>query len=407
METNTKKEKKTRKPSFFLYEIIAGIGILLTKLYWRVKVDRKEIKNIKGPTLAIAPHASTIDPVPVFAALWPKRYNIIAGKDLFTWKELKPFIKAFGAIPMTQGGMDLQSVKTMKKAVDDGRSLLLFPEGKTTLDGKQLFYMNPSVAKLIKMFGRQVVLVKTNGAYCTKPRYIKGFRRGRMEVKASILFTEEEVRDLKPQEIFMRIQQEFKYNDNVWQIENKVKFKAKNLADHLNYILYKCPKCGEEYKHIVTKNAMRCLACGNEVEMTCYGELKAKEGSVSKDRIDLWVNYEREEIEKETEKEDFCLRHAVTAYERNDEKHEYVEIGKGTLFIDRETIGYEGKKNGEDWNVIQHLAHMPYLVTKNKEGIDLNEDGKTYRFMFDEKKYSMKYGLVAEVLFAKRNGLTF
>ena len=402
-----KNEERVRKPSFFLYEIIGGIIRFLTKIYWRIKVDNKEIKGIKGPVLAISPHASTVDIVPVFAALWPKRYNIVAGKDLFTWKQLKPFMKAFGALPMTQGGMDLSSIKRMKSAVEQGNSLLLFPEGKTSLDGKQLFYMNPSIAKLIKMFGVQVVLVKTLGAYCTKPRYVHGFRRGRMEVKASVLFTEQEVKELKPQQIFETIQEKFAYNDNLWQIENKIPFKAKNLADHLNYALYKCPKCGAEYTQSVLQNGMKCETCGNEIEVTPYGQLVPKEGSVCPERIDLWVNEEREALREEMKNEDFCLKNDVTVFERNDEKHEYDEIGKGVLFIDKNEIGFSGTKNGENWEFSQSLQHVPYLVTKNAEGIDLNEGDKTYRFLFDEKKYSMKYGLVAEVSFAERNGLTF
>lgn len=402
-----KKSEKIKKPSVFLYNILGGIVMFFAKMYWRVHVDKKEIKGLKGPVLAVAPHASTIDPVPVFAALMPKRYNIVAGKDLFTWKQLRPFIRAFGALPMTQGGMDLTSIKRMKNAVDQGNSLLLFPEGKTSLDGKQLYYMNPSVAKLVKMFGVPVVLVKTHGAYCTKPRYIKGFRRGRMDVKASILFTEQEVKELKPQEIFKRMQEAFLFNDNVWQIENAVRFKAKNLADHLDYVLYRCPKCGAEYKQIVLQDGMKCSACGNEIAMTPFGKLVPKEGSVCPERIDLWVQEERDAIREEVKNDDFCLKKPVTVFERNDEKHEYVEIGKGTLFINKNEIGYDGEKNGESWIFSQSLLHMPTLVTKNAEGIDLNENDKTYRFLFDEKKYSMKYGLIAEVLFADRNGLTF
>lgn len=410
MKGKTKKDNNNdsifvRKPSFFLYSIPVGIMKPVARICWNLRIDNKEIKGMKEPTLAIAPHASTMDVLPTLCTLSPRRFNIVTAKDLFTWKQLKPFIERFGAIPMTQCATDLNSIRMMKAAAECGRNILLYPEGRTSLDGKQLFYLNPAIGKLVKFLGMPVVVVKTHGVYITKPRYIKGFRRGRIETKATLLLTKEQINAMKPNEIYEIIKDSLIFNDNVWQQENKIVFKAKELANNLNYILYKCPKCGAEYENIASGDTISCKACGNRVKYTPTGHLVPIGDSKSIDRIDLWVDYERDEIIKELEKEDFRLDKETIAFRRNENSHEYEEAGEGNLFIDKENIGFYGVLDGEECEKVLPLKNMPTIVTKNSEGVDLTFDNTTYRFMFKEKKYSMKYGLTVEMLFAKNHNL--
>ncbi len=405
MKEKKAKEHKIRKPSFFIYTIPAYIVKFIARIYWRMRTDNSEIRGLKGPVLAVSPHASTLDIVPAICTLLPKRYNVVAAKDLFTWKQLAPFMKAFGVIPMNQCAMDLASIKLMKAASDEGRSILLFPEGRTSMDGRQMTYLNPSIGKLAKFLGMNIVLVKSEGVYCTKPRYIKGFRRGRINSKATVLMTAEEVAKAPPKVIFQKIKESLVYNDNVWQQENGVKFKAKELASNLNYVLYKCPRCGAEYRMEAKGDELKCLECGNTVRYTEDGHLVPVGDGISIDRIDLWFDYERESVAEELRAPDFRLEKPVEAYCRDDEKHEYMRVGEGYLYIDKNYIGYIGTKKGAEWRADLPIVAVPTIVTKNAEGIDLIIEGLTYRFMFTEHKYSAKYALIVESLFAERNGL--
>ena len=405
MKDKKAKEVKIRKPSFFIYTIPAYIVKLIARIYWRMKTDNREIRGIKGPILAVAPHASTLDIVPAVCTLLPKRFNVVAAKDLFTWKQLSPFMKRFGVIPMNQCAMDLASVKMMKAASDSGRNILLFPEGRTSMDGRQMAYLNPSIGKLAKFLGCAIVLVKSEGVYVTKPRYIKGFRRGRINSKASLLMSAEEVAKATPKAIFEKVKESLVFNDNVWQQENGVKFKAKELASNLNYVLYKCPRCGAEYRMEAKGDELRCLECGNTVKYTPDGHLVAVGDGVSIDRIDLWMDYERESVAEELRAPDFRMEKPVIMYCRDDEKHEYIQEGEGYLYIDKNSIGYVGTKQGAEWRADLPIIAVPTIVTKNSEGVDLIIDNRTYRFLFTEHKYSAKYALIVESLFAERNGI--
>ncbi len=393
---------KVKKPNFFVYTIPTYIMKFFSRFYWRMKTDNREIRKIKSPILALVPHSSTLDILPVCATLLPKRYNVVMGKDLFTWKQLRPFIKAFGAIPKDQCNIDLACMRQMKAAAESGNNILLYPEGRTSLDGKQMFYLSPAIGKLVRFLGCTVVVVENHGSYLTKPRYIKGFRRGRIETKARVLFTAEEAKTLPAKVLTDRIVEAFRYNDHIWQRENDVVFKAKELASRLDYVLYKCPRCGAEYEMKAEGDTLSCTACNNAVRYTERGALVPIGNSVSLDRIDLWVDYERAEIDKEIADPSFRLEKDVFVQIRNDVTFRYDDCGKGALSIDREKIEFCGTVCGEDTVLTFSLDGVPTVVTKNSEGIDLVIGGVPYRFLFTERKWSTKYGLIVERLFAAK-----
>ncbi len=398
---------KVRKPSFWLYILPALIVRPLVALIFKHKTDRSALKlsKLKNPVLAIASHCSTFDIVISVLALLPKRFNIVTGKDLFTWPALKPFIKRFGAIPKSQNSIDLQSMRIMKAAVEQKRNILIYPEGKTSLDGKNLYYINPSISKFIKFIDCDVVMVKTNGVYLTKPRYFHGFRRGKIESKPYMLLTKEEVRTLSNKEIYERVAEALKFNDHIWQQENNVKFVSGHLAQNLNYILYKCPKCGAEYEMESDDKYLTCKRCNNKVEYTPYGELKPIGDSISLGRVDLWYDYERQEGLKEFLKDGFYMQNPVNLMIENKEKAEYSERGEGVIFMDKEYLGYKGTKDGKELEIKIPLKLLSTIITKNKEGIDLVVEEEIYRFLFKEHKWSSKYGNIVEQYCAYRNGL--
>lgn len=397
---------KVRKPSFFLYWLAAVITRPFFALKWRHKIERCGINKLKSPIVAIGNHSSTIDIILSIHALMPKRFNIITGRDLFTWGALKPFIKAFGAIPKSQNAIDLQSMRTMKAAVEQKRNILIFPEGKTSIDGKELSYLAPAIGKFIKFMDCPVIMLHTNGSYLTRPRYIKGFKKGKIVTKAFVLLTQDEVRNWSGKEIYDRINKEIKFNDHVWQKENNIRFKSKEPAQNLNYILYKCPKCGAEYEMKVTDGRfLECGNCGNKVEYTEYGEFKAVGDSVKFDRVDLWYDYQRGMVTEELKSDNFEIAKEVTLKIENAEAAEFEERGEGILKIKDGKIIYNGTLDGKETELLQNIDNMSNIVTKNAEGVDLMFGDIIYRFLFKEHKWSTKYGLIIEQNFALKKGL--
>lgn len=404
--TKKSESTKVKRPSFWLYWLPAVLLRPFIAIFWRHRIDRSELKGLRSPVLALSNHCSTIDIVLTVHTLLPKRYNIVTGRDLFTWKALKPFIKAFGCIPKNQCTIDIGAMRTMKNAVEQGRNIILYPEGRTSIDGKNLAYLSPAIAKFIRFMDCDVVTVHTVGAYLTRPRYCKSFKKGKIISKATVLFKREEIKSMTNEEIFDRVQKALSFNDHVFQRENNIRFKSASPAENLNYILYKCPRCGEEYEMSVEDGRyLVCGHCGNRVEYTEYGELIPSEGSVAFDRVDLWYDFERRSVTEELKKEDFCICKEAELLIEDREKAEFSRHGEGKLFIKDGYIGYEGTRDGEALTFVQDLKRTNTLVTKNSEGVDLIYDETIYRFLFKEHKWSSKYNLIVEQNFALKNGL--
>ncbi len=386
-----------KKPNAFLYGIIA-LGVkLIAKVLFRLKIDNKEVKKLKAPFVVIGNHASVLDIVFTVSGMLPKRLNIVTAKDVFTWRIFKPFIERVGCIPKSQFAIDITSLKTMKAAIEQGRIVTLFPEGKVSFDGRQLHHIPPSIAKFVKFLDAPVVLSYNLGSYLSMPKYYKGFRYGKVHLKQKVIITQEELRTLPNAEIYKRIVESLQFNDNIYQQENNIRFRSRKPALGMEFILYKCPKCSREYQMMTTKRHIICQHCNNTVEYTEYGQLNPVDDSVSFGRVDLWYDYQREAVDEEIRQEDFYISKPVDFYMDIDRK--YKLLGEGELYINKEEIGYKGTKNGEHYEISIPLRTLHTLTTKTREGIDLSYEDCSHRFMFKEKKYSTKYNLIVEQMY--------
>lgn len=409
MAENIKKKTnklKVAKPSFWVYVLPASLVRLFTKIWWRHTIDNRATKHFKSPFLVIGNHSSTIDIVCSIHAILPKRLNVVASRDLFTWGALKGGIKAFGCIPKSQCAVDINSLRIMKRAVEQKRNIMLYPEGKTTMDGRNLYYISPSIAKLIKFLDVPVVFIKTNGGFLTKPRYYHGFRRAKVHTVTSVLLTLEEVRSLSAEQIYARVSEAMKFNDNVWQRENKVIVESKHLANNLNYILYKCPKCGAEYEMTADDHYLTCAHCGNKVEYRSDGFIvPADKDSVAIDSIDTWFDFERKAALEEISDDSFAISKEVTLSTEDHATAKFTPRGEGKLTLNNKVIRFEGVMDGEKTVIEQEITLMSTIITKNEEGIDLIVNDNIYRFLFVEHKWSSKYGLLVEMNFARNNNI--
>lgn len=392
-----------KKPNPFVYYPIVWTVKFLSKIIYRVSVDKKALKGEKGPFVVIGNHSSVMDIVFIGTAFLPRRINVVAGRDLFTWKILKPFLKPFGVIPKNQFGLDIASIRMMCDAVKKGCTIVIYPEGKTSLDGTNLSYLPPSIGKFLKLTDATVVCANSLGAYLTKPRFQKGFNFGKVKIRMTKLIGREELREMSPKEVYEKVVSAISFNDNIYQQLERVKFRTKSPARNLEYILYKCPKCGAEYEMRTTDRDIICENCGNRVTYDNYGVLTPSEGSRTFERLDLWYGWERECVRKElTEQGDaFRMSDEAELIRFDKKENKWLKTDEGEFWLTPENVGFDGE--------IEHIS-MPIkeqhtITTKNEEGIDLVLGDEIWRFMFKAHKHSTKYGLAVEENFKLKHGL--
>ncbi len=402
------KPYKIKKPNPFIY-YTAGVFIwLFSKIFLRMKVNKVGLKGEKGPFVIVSNHASTMDFPILAAALLPRRVNIVAGKDLFTWRTLRPFVKTMGVIPKSQFGLDLASIRLMTSALKDGCNLLLYAEGKASNDGTNLHYLAPSIGKFVKMMGATVIGVKTQGMYNTKRRFQRWFKRGKVRFDIEKLYGKDELKGATPQEIYQKIVDKISFNDNQYQIDNNIKFRGKNKAKNLNFILYKCPVCGEEYKMKGEKDVLECLACGNTLKFTSLGIFQPiKDSKVIYDRIDTWYAWERALVKEELLSlgDNFCLTEPVTLCIFDEKEGKYVEKGKGMFTLNREEMTYEGTHCGNVVKECINITEMASICTKKCEMLTLPLGDNVWRLQLDNKRNATKITLYIEEMYRLRHNL--
>lgn len=393
--------KNTRKtvwksPNTVAYFFIAMLAKFLLKVLFNHKIE-KNIKLEKGkPYVIISNHASILDILMMIATVYPTKINIVAGKSYFSHSVLKHIFKALRCIPKKQFAIDLESIRIIKNVIDDNRCVALYPEGKVTLDGKQLHYIPPGIGKFIKMLNCEVVITKVSGSSLVRPRFFHSYKRGKIKTVLDRVISSDEISKLSNIEVYNRIQKSIEYNDNIFQQENKLIYKSKKPALGYHYAYYKCPKCEVEYKIKSTDTHLICSDCNNSVEYTIEGKLIPEKDSVAFDRLDLWYDYQRKACKEEIAKEDFYIETPCTCHINYENTKSFVEVGSGIAFINKGYIGYKGTKDNKPYDINIPLKLLHTISTKNEEAIELvNEDG-IIRLDFTENKLSTKFGLLVE-----------
>ena len=95
---------------------------------------REHIKRGKN-YIFVSNHRSYADPV-LIALTRYKRFRFMAKKELFEGNQaFAALIRWLGAFPVERGSGDMSVIETAVQSIQDGKNLLIFPEGTRSKDG--------------------------------------------------------------------------------------------------------------------------------------------------------------------------------------------------------------------------------------------------------------------------------
>lgn len=128
--------KKYSAVGKFFYRILRIIVLGVFKICYKVHIDGAENAPKKGSYILASNHRSNLDPV--FVALKvavPSSYmakeELFQGNKFFVW-----LIKFMGAYPVKRGSGDTSVITDSIGYLQEGRNVLVFPEGTRSKDGK-------------------------------------------------------------------------------------------------------------------------------------------------------------------------------------------------------------------------------------------------------------------------------
>jgi 1-acyl-sn-glycerol-3-phosphate acyltransferase len=164
-------------PLFKILQPIAWWGIypmvgLFGGLYWRWRAKGWQgIAKTKGPLLLLPNHTSAFDPV--WAAYFSRRQvRFMASAQLFRFKSLSWLIRLYGAFPKAKFVKDKSAMEAMQRYWDEGRVVMIFPEGTRTWDG-QTRHVIPGIGRLVRRLNARVVYCRIQTGHLHHPRWAR------------------------------------------------------------------------------------------------------------------------------------------------------------------------------------------------------------------------------------------
>jgi len=200
-------EWSRRKPAMAAREVAHKVGLEpLFRSQVRTRVEGLDIlERTEGPVIFVANHASHLDTPLILFSLpdeWRRRTAVAAAADYFfdTWWRAVGSSLLFNTFPIDRRGGTMAA--TPAEVLDDGWSLVIFPEGTRSTDG-WMSKFRMGAAFLAKEHGIPVVPVAHRGTFAAMPRGQGWPSPGRRQVtirfgEPLVCGSEESVREFAP-----------------------------------------------------------------------------------------------------------------------------------------------------------------------------------------------------------------
>ena len=127
-------QNKIKKPNTLVYSLYVFASKVVSKLFFNLKYDKKEFKNVKGPCLILANHESKLDFIFLTAALGRKAHFVISN-SFYQVNPIKPLLTAVSVIPKQQFQTSLGDMRRIKASLDNNIPLIIYPAGMMSENG--------------------------------------------------------------------------------------------------------------------------------------------------------------------------------------------------------------------------------------------------------------------------------
>ncbi len=326
----------------------------------------------KEPYVLIANHTFLFDVVHVPLPL-KKVPFIVASHNLFIKQPTKLLLTQIAhAIPKTKNASDIRTARELIGAVKRGYPVAIFPEGNTTFNGETT-YIEAATMKLIKKLKIDVVTVKVEGGYLSKPRWATGKRKNRRAtLNYKVAIPKERLKDLTIEQINDIVNEELYHNDYEYQRRVMVPHPGKDLAEGIENILYVCPEC-ESFGTLETHlRTIRCNACGAEGNIDDYGFIHGF-------RFDNTVDWDHWQRQFDRDILNHEIASPCVTYLYDDHTFRRTKLGKGTVTYKNKQLILTG-----EFEAVFDFADIKVPIITLRREFNINVGDKHYVIVIDQ-----------------------
>ena len=383
--------------------LVVKMWMSLFTWYYKISANiPSELKNIDQPYILLSNHYGRYDPF-IISHFIKKRPNFISSDAILRDKVIGTLFKGLGAMPKKKGVRDSHIIREMVKVVQNGGALSLFPEGTRTWSGETLF-IDPSIAKLVKLLRVPVITARMKGAYAFDPRWANKIRRAEVEIDYKMAVAREELSKLSEDEILAIIRGNLYQDDTEYQRLEKIKIRSEKRAEHIDLVLFQCPGCLSFAGFNDYRNHFSCADCGNTYAVDDYGFLSTAYGDPLlfadiKEWLDWqnnnFVKFVHEQIGQNISTPLFHADKMHIEYAVGDGRMQSMGIGSVYLYLDKLKITC-----GDQAEELL-ISEISALGPQFNERIELFYQERAYRFTTtDAREPGYKWEIAINVLWA-------
>ena len=411
MDVNYKNKKryKTAKYPIRQPKIIVWLIWLLSRMMligkdW--KVEKINMEGLKPPYMLLSNHMYFIDFELAAMATFPHRVNNVVSIDGYY---RRPWLmELIGAICTRKFTMDLHLVKSIRKVLQRGDILSMYPEARYSPCGITSF-LPDSLGKLVSMNGVPVVVAIHHGNYLHTPFW--NYRQKRnvpMHTTFTQVLTAEQAKTMSVDEINAVLKEAFRYDDYQYQKDNGILITEPYRAEGLHKILYHCPNCLAESKMASEGTEIFCAACGKRWNLNEDGSLSALDGNTEFSHVPDWFRWEREQVKQQIEQGQYSFSDDVDVYSLP-RAWRFEHLGKAHLTHDAENgFVLTGHYRDADYRIQRkpiennslHIEY-DYCYIKPFDCIDISTKNDSFYCYPTKENVVTKLAFATELLYEK------
>lgn len=179
------------------------------------------------------------------------------------------------------------AVQEIRQIVSEGGSVCLFPCGQPAY-GHVPHAPSKQTVSLIRTLGVPVILYTLHGGIGAMPRWADGKRKGPFIGRHERTLTPEEYATMSDTELYALISRTLSVNDKALGLT----YSSNHRAEHLERVLYVCPRCREHSVLYASGNHVSCRGCGMTANYTEAGNFVFLNCETPITTIDGWMDYQ-------------------------------------------------------------------------------------------------------------------
>ena len=409
-EVNYRNKRRYKTARYPLHQTKFWTGLIwilskIALLGKNYKVEKINMEGLKPPYMMLSNHMCFIDFELAAMATWPHPVSNVVSIDGYVIKFF--LLEWIGAIATRKFTTDIHLVKSIRKVLQRGDILAMYPEARYSPCGTTAF-LPDSLGKLIKMNKVPVVAVIHRGNHLYAPFWnFRNKRKVPLHTTFTQILTAEQVKEMTPEQINTALREALQYDDYRYQKDNHIRITEPFRAEGLHKVLYQCPHCLKEFSMDSKGTELFCTACGKRWNWNEDGTLQALEGETEFDHIPDWFNWERQQVSQQIDRGEYFFQDEVQVYSLP-RVWRYIPLGKAKLTHDpKEGFILEGNYRGP-YRIHRQTAqtnslHVEYDFgpLKKQDCLDISTENDSFYCIPTKENVITKLGFATEELYLR------